>query len=345
MLRTWLKDNPELERLEYLKLWKGLYFAMWMADKRPVQQELSVNIALLLNDIPRSRRNMWLDCFWEIMQTHWEKLDKHRMSKYQLFTRIVVAEMFKSLRLGGWADGEIRATTATFTRSVPHSAQDGVNAPSTGLLLHLLRLFWDELRPQLSEEPRASTEALMVLLEPFFQLAEGSFLGALVKHVKEHLLLKAPSEIMEAVVARVLDGAAKASTAKANRQALYDTADELERRLRPPAEATEAAGKRPGGARGGVQRPSRRERRRLREAGGAAAAAEGEAVANGATGFMSPLMLPEAAEPIVDDATAAGAKAGRKARRSAKAPAAGAGKRKSAAAGGGMVAKRRKKAA
>lgn len=25
-------------RLEYMKVWKGLYFAMWMADKRPVQQ-------------------------------------------------------------------------------------------------------------------------------------------------------------------------------------------------------------------------------------------------------------------------------------------------------------------
>ena len=27
-------------RLEYMKVWKGLYFAMWMADKRPVQQDI-----------------------------------------------------------------------------------------------------------------------------------------------------------------------------------------------------------------------------------------------------------------------------------------------------------------
>ncbi|OLP95234.1 Ribosomal RNA-processing protein 1-like [Symbiodinium microadriaticum] len=37
-LKRWLVKHPELERLEYMKVWKGLYFAVWMADKRPVQQ-------------------------------------------------------------------------------------------------------------------------------------------------------------------------------------------------------------------------------------------------------------------------------------------------------------------
>ena len=56
-LKRWLVKHPELERpfvdtavhlifhvlirrLEYMKVWKGLYFAVWMADKRPVQQDL-----------------------------------------------------------------------------------------------------------------------------------------------------------------------------------------------------------------------------------------------------------------------------------------------------------------
>ncbi|CAK9027909.1 Ribosomal RNA processing protein 1 homolog B (RRP1-like protein B), partial [Durusdinium trenchii] len=94
-LRKWLKKNPDLGRLEFMKVWKGLYFAMWMADKRPVQQELAVQIALLLNEIPLERRTMWIECFWDTMRDAWEKLDAHRVNKYLLFLRIVLAEMFK----------------------------------------------------------------------------------------------------------------------------------------------------------------------------------------------------------------------------------------------------------
>ncbi|CAE8635933.1 unnamed protein product, partial [Polarella glacialis] len=95
ILKKWLAVHPELERLEYMKLWKGLYFGMWMADKRPVQQELSVNTAMLLNDVPREKRNMWIETFWETMRDAWEKLDVHRINKYMLFMRIILAESFK----------------------------------------------------------------------------------------------------------------------------------------------------------------------------------------------------------------------------------------------------------
>merc|ERR1712100_664858 len=78
VLKKWLQKHPNLSRLEFMKLWKGLYFGVWMADKRPVQQELAVNIALLVNDIPREKQIMWIDSFWETMVTAWEKLDIHR---------------------------------------------------------------------------------------------------------------------------------------------------------------------------------------------------------------------------------------------------------------------------
>ncbi|CAJ1332785.1 unnamed protein product, partial [Effrenium voratum] len=67
-LKRWLLKHPDLGRLEYMKVWKALYFAMWMADKRPVQQELAVQIALLINDVPHDKRTLWMDTFWETMR-------------------------------------------------------------------------------------------------------------------------------------------------------------------------------------------------------------------------------------------------------------------------------------
>jgi ribosomal RNA-processing protein 1 len=36
-LRKWLSGRPELPRLDALRLWKGLFYCQWMADKVPVQ--------------------------------------------------------------------------------------------------------------------------------------------------------------------------------------------------------------------------------------------------------------------------------------------------------------------
>mmetsp|Transcript_95753 Transcript_95753/g.166357 ORF Transcript_95753/g.166357 Transcript_95753/m.166357 type:complete len:398 (+) Transcript_95753:83-1276(+) len=233
-LKKWLQKHHDLERLEYMKLWKGLYFGMWMADKRLVQQELAVNTALLLNDVPVLKQAMWIDTFWETMQAHWEKLDIHRISKFLLFVRIIVAEAFKAVRLSGWQIAEVRTLSQTFTRRIPKSAQEGPNAPSLGLLLQFTRIFWDEIQPQLEAKPRASKKAVLELLEPFCVLAEGSTIDSLVRSIHEHILRKAPHELLNPLTARVLDGAGKESVRKGNRQALYDTADALESRARQP---------------------------------------------------------------------------------------------------------------
>jgi hypothetical protein len=36
-LSRWLASRPSVEEAEMLKLWKGLFYAMWHADKAPVQ--------------------------------------------------------------------------------------------------------------------------------------------------------------------------------------------------------------------------------------------------------------------------------------------------------------------
>lgn len=232
-LQKWLSKHTELERLDFMKLWKGLYFGMWMADKRPVQQDLAVNVALLLKDVPRAKQGMWIDCFWETMVAAWEQLDVHRITKYLLFIRIIVAEAFKAMRLAGWQIEEMRSLGNTFTRSMPMHAKEGPNAHSLGLLLQFTRIVWEELRPQL-EQGSAPKKAILSFLEPFCILAEGSSLDSLVRHIHEYIFKRAPHELLNGLVARILSGAARPDVPKKNRQALYDTADALERIARNP---------------------------------------------------------------------------------------------------------------
>eukprot|EP00441_Pelagodinium_beii_P045319 CAMPEP_0197626124 /NCGR_PEP_ID=MMETSP1338-20131121/5239_1 /TAXON_ID=43686 ORGANISM="Pelagodinium beii, Strain RCC1491" /NCGR_SAMPLE_ID=MMETSP1338 /ASSEMBLY_ACC=CAM_ASM_000754 /LENGTH=420 /DNA_ID=CAMNT_0043196643 /DNA_START=48 /DNA_END=1307 /DNA_ORIENTATION=+ len=299
-LKKWLQSHAELERLEFMKLWKGLYFGMWMADKRPVQQELAVNVALLLNDIPREKRNLWIDTFWETMRDAWEKLDVHRINKYMLFLRIVLAESFKDLRVGGWQLEEVKSRAEILAQSVPKLTN---SAPSVGISIQLTRILWDELLPQLGQSPKASQEVVMAFLEPFISLAEWSYVDSLVRSIHDNIIKRAPPELRDALTKRVLEGAAKPDIPKKSREALYDTADELEKASRLAADITSpllkqavAAAKSktlsPAATKASAPDEGKKKKAKAKKKTKKEKADDGRLV-------MSPLMLPKAAVPAV----------------------------------------------
>lgn len=303
--KHWLQKNGSLERLDYMKLWKGLYFGMWMADKRPVQQELAVNIAVLLGDIPREKRQLWIETFWVTMQDAWEKLDVHRINKYMLFTRIVIAEAFKNLRVGGWDLQEAKALGETLTSRVP---RQGTNAPSVGLLLQFNRIFWEELRPQLSSEPRAPEKALLQLIEPFLALAETSYLDSLVRSIHDNIIRRAPHDLLRPLTARVLDGAGKPETNKQNRQALYDAADELEKLARQkrtdatPLTAEAAGNKSPEKTTKASPKAQKSTKTSAAKSKSKKKSGKRKELTGDCEAVMSPLLLPQAAVPLATKA-------------------------------------------
>jgi Nucleolar protein,Nop52 len=48
-LKQWLGARSSVEETDLLKLWKGLFYAMWHADKAPVQAEVAENMAAVLD--------------------------------------------------------------------------------------------------------------------------------------------------------------------------------------------------------------------------------------------------------------------------------------------------------
>jgi len=301
-LKKWLQSHRDLDRLDFMKLWKGLYFGMWMADKRPVQQELAVNVALLLNDVPREKRNLWIDTFWETMRDAWEKLDVHRINKYMLFLRIVLAESFKDLRVGGWEIEEVKSRAEILAQSVPKLTN---SAPSVGISIQLTRILWDELLPQLGQSPKASQEVVMTFLEPFISLAEWSYVDSLVRSIHDNIIKRAPPELLNVLTTRVLEGAAKTDIPKKSREALYDTADELEKAQSHAADITSpllkqavaAIRSKPPSPKAAAavagQAPKKKAKAKAKKkANKAEKTDDGRLV-------MSPLMLPKAAVPAV----------------------------------------------
>lgn len=93
---------------EYLKLWKGLFYCMWMADKPKYQHELAERLARLTKSLSLAPKDdskeggeegtdedepvdladilppalLYVRAFWETMCREWRGIDRLRLNKY-----------------------------------------------------------------------------------------------------------------------------------------------------------------------------------------------------------------------------------------------------------------------
>ena len=104
-----------LSPLDVLKLWKGLFYALWMCDRPLPQQALAQDLADLVYVLPTPARGgdnggeevvvvaAWLRGFWATMAREWTGIDVLRMDKFLLLVRRVLGASLAWMRV---ADGE-----------------------------------------------------------------------------------------------------------------------------------------------------------------------------------------------------------------------------------------------
>ncbi|ROV87119.1 hypothetical protein VMCG_10733 [Cytospora schulzeri] len=151
-LRTFLSAkhiSSALSTLDILKLWKGLFFALWMCDRPLPQQALCNDLADLIWILPEPAVIPWLTGFWATMAREWTTgIDVLRMEKFLLLVRrmfgsslvwmqVREAKKAKSPKKRA-ANGEM-ATAATATVKF-----DKNRLVPVGLKLHALDIWVDE---------------------------------------------------------------------------------------------------------------------------------------------------------------------------------------------------------
>lgn len=180
-LRTYLKRDAPLSEPECLKLWKGLYYTMWMSDKPRNQQQLARDLAALLH-VFTTRQNflVFVDGFWKTMSREWSGIDALRMDKFLYLVRCYVQEGFQYVRRAGWDEDVVEAYMGIL-EATPFEARD-IRIPN-GLRYHVVDLYVDEL-DKADEDSAAPVEKLMA---PMRKMGKSSPNKAARKRVAEAL--------------------------------------------------------------------------------------------------------------------------------------------------------------
>ncbi|KAI1480029.1 hypothetical protein K445DRAFT_317398 [Daldinia sp. EC12] len=158
-LRTFLTAPTtarKLTDLDYLKLWKGLFYSVWMCDRPIPQQNLCAELAGLVATLPTPSDDEcavvipFLRAFWATLAREWTSIDVLRMEKFLLLVRRMfgaslawVGDGRKGKKGNQWAG--IRAEgMLQLLEEWPFEKTGDLSKVPVGLRLHVLDVWVDE---------------------------------------------------------------------------------------------------------------------------------------------------------------------------------------------------------
>uniref|UniRef100_A0AAQ6ADM8 Ribosomal RNA processing 1 n=1 Tax=Amphiprion ocellaris TaxID=80972 RepID=A0AAQ6ADM8_AMPOC len=147
---------------ELLKLWKGLFYCLWMQDKPLLQEELSKQISTLIHSFnDTDKQLLYLESFLLTFKREWTGIDRLRMDKFfQVCVRRKLNEFLKN-----WESSAVSKFLEMLTAQLLQSSSE---APC-GLQLHILDLYLTELATVGSAELTADQN--LTFIDPFCKTA------------------------------------------------------------------------------------------------------------------------------------------------------------------------------
>ncbi|KAM0325709.1 hypothetical protein ACHAQA_007009 [Verticillium albo-atrum] len=155
-LQTYLTAQRKLDHLTALKLWKGLFFAMWMCDKPVPQQNLANDMADLYASLPGAQPKdaskpdtndnvtIWFTAAYEVLAPQWTEIDVLRMEKFLRLVRRMFAAHLRWVGDKQWAT-ERQDKAIALLKLWPFESEGDVGRVPPGLRLHALDIWVDEM--------------------------------------------------------------------------------------------------------------------------------------------------------------------------------------------------------
>ncbi|XP_041971140.1 ribosomal RNA processing protein 1 homolog [Aricia agestis] len=160
----------EFKEEDFLRVWKGLFYAVWMSDKPLVQEDLCESISEILDLFPEEQLKyalMMTKAGFKVLATEWYGIDNHRMDKFLMLVRRYLRGSFRCLLRSGWSLDSckkyadmIASDDSILALKTPVYARNAMS-----LILHITDCYLEELaKVSRGEIPEAS---LAELLRPF----------------------------------------------------------------------------------------------------------------------------------------------------------------------------------
>ncbi|CAD5186238.1 unnamed protein product [Musa acuminata subsp. malaccensis] len=181
-LSSWLcrQTDDAVSDADLAKIWKGLFYCVWHADKLPVQVDLAGRLAALLESLAAPLAARYFEAFLVTIRREWGGIDFLRLDKFYLLIRKFLRHAFLLLRKNAW-NPDLVARMIGILSKKSLLAMD--RYPANGVNYHVTEVFLDEIEDLLP----LALETLDSMLKPFILVVGKSTDKVLVNKIKVNI--------------------------------------------------------------------------------------------------------------------------------------------------------------
>ncbi|KAM9254178.1 ribosomal RNA processing protein 1 homolog B isoform 1-T1 [Dugong dugon] len=160
------RETGGFSQEELLKIWKGLFYCMWVQDEPLLQEELANTISQLVHVVNNSEaQHLFIQTFWQTMNREWKGIDRLRLDKYQTLIRLVLRQSFEVLKRNRWEERQIKPFLDVLMKEILHPESQ---CPK-GVKFHFIDIYLEELSKVGGKELLADQN--LKFIDPFCKIA------------------------------------------------------------------------------------------------------------------------------------------------------------------------------
>ncbi|XP_037686826.1 ribosomal RNA processing protein 1 homolog B [Choloepus didactylus] len=160
------RETGGFSQEELLKIWKGLFYCMWVQDEPLLQEELADTISQLIHVVNNSEaQHLFIRTFWQTVTREWKGIDRLRLSKYHMLIRLFLRQSFEVLKQNGWEESRIQLFLDVLMKEILHPESQSPD----GVKFHLIGIYLDELSKVGGKELLADQN--LKFIDPFCKIA------------------------------------------------------------------------------------------------------------------------------------------------------------------------------
>ncbi|KAG0723602.1 Ribosomal RNA processing protein 1 B [Chionoecetes opilio] len=169
-----------------LKLWKGLFYCMYMADKPLLQEAVAEDISGLIHYINNEEDcRSFVQAGFLTFAREWNGIDVFRIDKYMMFIRRFLRHIFTHLRASGWKMKDVMAYTSIL-ETVVVCPDDHLNTTALGLKTHVCEIILEELAKVGGESLKDSV--VVTVIQPYFKVLALTKINVYARFVREGII-------------------------------------------------------------------------------------------------------------------------------------------------------------
>lgn len=161
-LKKYLSSINDIDDLQMLKLWKALFYCLWLADKSEIHTELSHTLADLMEIFTNQSLifTKYLKMFFQIILREWHHLDQYRLNKFYTLIRVMIRKSFQILYNFNWPTNQIEEFLNVLSNEI-------LDKHPNGPRFHICDIYLPELLTATKGD--INTENFLLIIKPFLK--------------------------------------------------------------------------------------------------------------------------------------------------------------------------------